>query len=110
MMKRLMLDAPGTRILTLGDEAIVRGGLEAGVNFVTTYPGAPASEVADAFMEISKEIPEIYFEYSANESVATACAWGGAWGGANALACYKMLGLNVAADMVQFSNYAGPKP
>lgn len=109
-MTNLMLDAPGKRILTLGDEAIVRGGLEAGVNFVTTYPGAPASEVADAFMEVSKEIPEIYFEYSANEAVASACAWGGAWGGANAIVCYKMLGLNVAADIVQCSNYAGTKP
>ncbi|MHA1144687.1 MAG: thiamine pyrophosphate-dependent enzyme [Candidatus Helarchaeota archaeon] len=109
-MKKLMLDAPGKRILTLGDEAIVRGGLEAGVNFVTTYPGAPASEVADAFMEVSKEIPEIYFEYSANEAVASACAWGGAWGGANSIVCFKMLGLNVAADIVQCSNYAGTKP
>ncbi|MHA1785158.1 MAG: thiamine pyrophosphate-dependent enzyme [Candidatus Helarchaeota archaeon] len=109
-MKNLMLDSPGKRILVLGDEAIVRGGLEAGVNFVTTYPGAPASEVADAFRDIAKEMPDIYFEYSMNEAVAANVAFGGAWGGANAAVCFKMLGLNVAADVLQCANYAGTKP
>ncbi|MHA1297874.1 MAG: thiamine pyrophosphate-dependent enzyme [Candidatus Helarchaeota archaeon] len=109
-MKKLMLDSPGKRILVLGDEAIVRGALEAGVNFVTTYPGAPASEVADAFADIVKEIPEIYFEYSTNEAIATGSAFGGAWSGANALVCFKMLGLNVAADYMQCATYAGTKP
>lgn len=109
-MNQLMLDAPGKRILVLGDEAIVRGALEAGVNFVTTYPGAPASEIADAFAEIVKEIPEIHFEYSINEAVATGSAFGGAWTGANALVCFKMLGLNIAADYLQCATYAGPKP
>ncbi len=109
-MKRLMLDSPGKRILSLGDEAIVRGALEAGVNYVTTYPGAPASEVADAFAEIVKEIPEIYFEYSTNEYVATGSAFGGAWSGANSLVCFKMLGLNVASDYMQCATYAGPNP
>ncbi|MHA1378945.1 MAG: thiamine pyrophosphate-dependent enzyme [Candidatus Helarchaeota archaeon] len=109
-MKKLMLDSPGKRILSLGDEAIVRGALEAGVNFVTTYPGAPASEVADTFAEIVKEIPEIYFEYSTNEYVAAGSAFGGAWSGANSLVCFKMLGLNVAADYMQCATYAGTKP
>ena len=105
-----MLDSPGKRILVLGDEAFVRGGLEAGVNFVTTYPGAPASEVADAYRDVAKEIPDIYFEYSMNEAVATNVAFGGAWGGANALVCFKVLGLNVAADIMQCANYAGVNP
>ncbi|NHI91415.1 MAG: hypothetical protein EAX96_02860 [Candidatus Lokiarchaeota archaeon] len=109
-MKNLMLDSPGKRILVLGDEAIVRGGLEAGANFITTYPGAPASEVADTFRDIAKEMPDIYFEYSMNEAVATNVAFGGAWGGANAVVCFKMLGLNIAADIIQCANYAGPGP
>ncbi len=109
-MKRIMLDSPGKRILVLGDEAIVRGALEAGCNYVTTYPGAPASEVADAYAEVVKEIPEIYFEYSTNEAMAAGSAFGGAWSGANALVCFKMLGLNVAADYMQCATYGGTKP
>ena len=33
----------------LGNEAIVRAALEAGVQFVSTYPGTPASEIGDIF-------------------------------------------------------------
>jgi len=55
--------------LLLGNEAVVRGALEAGVSFVTTYPGTPASEIGDTFAKIAKE-NKFYFEYSVNEKVA----------------------------------------
>jgi len=41
--------------ILLGNEAIVRGALETGVQFVSTYPGTPASEIGDAFYKISKK-------------------------------------------------------
>ena len=46
-MDPLLRDAPGERHLFLGNEAIVRGALEAGVHLVTCYPGTPSSEVPD---------------------------------------------------------------
>ena len=46
-MLELLTIAPKERRLFLGNEAIVRGALEAGVALVTTYPGTPASEIGD---------------------------------------------------------------
>ena len=45
----LLHGARGERHVLLGNEAIVRGALEAGVNMVTCYPGTPSSEVPDTF-------------------------------------------------------------
>ena len=54
----------GTEIL-LGNEAIVRGALEAGVQFVSCYPGTPSSEVGIIFSKIAKKA-KVYFEFSTN--------------------------------------------
>jgi len=40
--------------MLLGNEAIVRGALEAGVQFVSTYPGTPASEIGNNFYALQK--------------------------------------------------------
>ena len=45
----LLQGARGERHLLLGNEAIVRGALEAGVHMVSCYPGTPSSEVPDTF-------------------------------------------------------------
>ena len=47
-------DKKGKKILLLGNEAITRGALEAGVDVATTYPGTPSSEIADTFSRIAK--------------------------------------------------------
>jgi indolepyruvate ferredoxin oxidoreductase alpha subunit len=83
--------------LLLGNEAVVRGALEAGVSFVTTYPGTPASEIGDTFAKIAKE-NKFYFEYSANEKVALEAAAGAAFSGLPAMTVMKHYGLNVALD------------
>ena len=47
-----------------------QGALESGVQFVSTYPGTPASEIGNVFHQMSQsgEIPKsIYFEFSVNE-------------------------------------------
>ncbi len=83
--------------LLLGNEAVARGALEAGVSFVTTYPGTPASEIGDTFAKIAKEMG-FYFEYSANEKVALEVAAGAAFSGLPAIVVMKHYGLNVALD------------
>jgi hypothetical protein len=40
----------------MGNEAIVQGALEAGVDFVTMYPGCPSAEIGDEFGKIIKEL------------------------------------------------------
>ena len=93
-------------MLLLGNEAIARGILEAGIGVVTTYPGTPASEIGDSVSEIASEAG-VYMEYSVNEMVAVEVGAGAASCGVRALAAMKHVGLNVAADMVMTLAYAG---
>jgi len=102
----LLKDKLGEQVLLLGNEAIARGILEAGIGVVTTYPGTPASEIGDSIAEIAKEAG-IYMEYSTNEIVATEVAGGAANCGVRALSAMKHVGLNVAADMVMTLAYTG---
>ena len=62
-MHKLLTDAPGKEMLLLGNEAIARGALEAGLSFSACYPGTPSSEIPQQFFDISKET-DLYFEYS----------------------------------------------
>ena len=41
-MHKLLTDQPGTTMVLLGNEAIARGAIEAGVAVATTYPGTPS--------------------------------------------------------------------
>jgi len=102
----LLEDIPGKRVLLLGNEAIARGILEAGIGVVTTYPGTPASEIGDSISEIAKDAG-IYMEYSTNEIVATEVAGGAANCGVRALTAMKHVGLNVASDFVMTLAYVG---
>lgn len=104
-MHRLLLN--GRRIF-LGNEAIVRGALEADIGFASTYPGTPASEIGDTFAEIAKEAG-IYFEYSINEKVALEAAAAAAFSGVRSLVSFKHFGLNVSSDSILPVAYTGAK-
>jgi len=107
-LRVLLQDEPGKRVLLLGNEAIARGVLEAGVCVVTTYPGTPASEIGDSVSAIAAEAG-LYMEYSTNEIVAVEVAAGVANSGVRALTAMKHVGLNVAADAVMTLAYIGVK-
>ncbi|MEM1565074.1 MAG: indolepyruvate ferredoxin oxidoreductase subunit alpha [Candidatus Bathyarchaeia archaeon] len=104
--KVLLEDKPGKRVLLLGNEAIARGVLEAGIGVVTTYPGTPASEIGDTVSAIAGEAG-VYMEYSVNEIVAVEVAGGAANCGVRALSAMKHVGLNVAADALMTLAYVG---
>src|SRR4030043_2463511 len=103
-MNEITEDKPKKQVLLLGNEAITRGALEAGVDVATTYPGTPASEIADTFSLIARQAikekrdPGFYFEYSINEKVALEVAAAASFCGLRALTCMKHVGLNVASD------------
>jgi len=107
-MDRVLDAQPGTKVLLLGNEAIARGALEAGIAVATTYPGTPASEIGDALARVAKEAG-IYFEYSTNEMVAVEVAIGAATSGVRALVSMKHVGLNVAADALLTFAYTGTR-
>ena len=102
----LLKDSSGKKVLLLGNEAIARGILEAGIGVVTTYPGTPASEIGDSMSAIAAEAG-LYMEYSVNEMVAVEVAAGAANSGVRALTAMKHVGLNVASDMVMTLAYTG---
>ncbi len=97
---------PGERYLLLGNEAVARGIIEAGVGVMTTYPGTPSSEIADTISAIAREAG-IYMEYSTNEKVAVEVAAGAAVSHVRSAVCMKHVGLNVAADPFMTLAYVG---
>ena len=105
-MNPLLSPRAGQRRLLLGNLAIVRGALEAGVALVTCYPGTPSSEVPDTFFQLAPET-DIYFEYSTNEKVALEVGAGAAASGVRTLVAMKHVGVNVAADPLMTLAYVG---
>ncbi len=89
---------PGEEKFLLGNEAIVRGALESGIDVYTYYPGTPSSEVGEAFMEIFKKVRMKWVESSINEKVAMEVAGAAYARGASAMVGMKNVGLNVASD------------
>jgi len=96
------------RKIILGNEAIVRGALESGVNFVSTYPGTPSSEIGNIFYKIAKDAG-VYFEFSTNEKVALEASIGASFSGLKTLVAMKNFGLNVALDALFPFVYTGSK-
>ncbi len=103
-----LLEKPGKKIILLGNEAIVRGALESGVQFVSTYPGTPASEIGNTFYKIAEEAG-VYFEYSTNEKVALEAAIGASFSGLRCLVVMKSFGVNVCLDALGPLLYTGVK-
>jgi len=120
-----MEQAKNKKIL-LGNEAIVRGALESGVQFVSTYPGTPASEIGDSFSQLAKNYGVYfersekqgslersyegpYFEFSTNEKVAFEAGIGASFSGLKTLVAMKNFGLNVALDPLLPFCYTGSK-
>ena len=94
--------------ILLGNEAIVQGALEAGVNFVSTYPGTPSSEIGNVFSKIAKK-HNVYFEFSSNEKVALEATIGASFSGLKCLVAMKNFGMNVALDALLPFVYTGTK-
>jgi indolepyruvate ferredoxin oxidoreductase alpha subunit len=93
-------------VLLMGNEAIARGAIEAGVKLATGYPGTPSSEVIGSLLPVAKK-HSIRVEWATNEKVALETAAGVASTGLRALVTMKNAGLNVAADALLSIAYSG---
>ncbi|MBA3045517.1 MAG: indolepyruvate ferredoxin oxidoreductase subunit alpha [Candidatus Thermoplasmatota archaeon] len=105
-MNQLLTKEKGKKLFLLGNEAIVRGSLEAGLDFAACYPGTPSSEIGNTFFEIGKDA-NVYFEFSTNEKVALEVAAAASACGLRAMTFMKHVGLNVAADAFMTVAYTG---
>ena len=110
-MREILSKEIGKKIVLLGNEAVCRGAIEAGIDFVSTYPGTPASEIGNIFWQIKEDLkkinPNFHFEFSSNEKVAMEAAAGAAISGFKSLVAMKHFGLNVASDFLCTLMYSG---
>jgi indolepyruvate ferredoxin oxidoreductase alpha subunit len=94
-----LLSPAKTEVLFMGNEAIARGALEAGVSVVSGYPGTPSSEVIERLSEVARE-RNIYVEWSTNEKVALEVAAAASFAGLRSMCVMKQNGVNVASDFL----------
>lgn len=103
-------DSPGSTMYLLGNAAIARGAVEAGVQVVAAYPGTPSSEITETLIEAAAAIPGMYVEWSVNEKVAMEVALGASISGVRSMAIMKSVGVNVAHDPLMTASYMPVKP
>ena len=84
-LKELVTGGPGEKQFLLGNEAAVRGVIEAGVSIAATYPGTPSSEIGNILSVL-----------------ATAAV-----SGLRSFTFMKHVGMNVAADSFMTTAYSG---
>ena len=89
----------GERHLLMGNEAIARGALEAGVSVADGYPGTPSSEIIETLAKVAKD-QNLYVEWSVNEKVAMEVAAAASFAGLRSLCVMKQNGVNVGSDFL----------
>lgn len=85
------------QLMLLGDEALARGALDAGISGIYAYPGTPSTEITE-YVQRHRPAEEVRSAWSANEKTAFETALGMSYAGKRSMVCMKHVGLNVAAD------------
>jgi len=87
----------------MGDTAIARGALEAGVRVVAGYPGTPATEIVEECLGV----PGVHVEWANNEKVAFELCTGASLCKVRAMPVMKHNGTNVVTDFLMHVNFTG---
>ena len=98
-MSILIEAGSGDSRLLMGNEAIARGALEAGISVATGYPGTPSSDIIERLAKVAKQ-RHLYVEWSVNEKVALEVAAAASFAGLRSLCVMKQNGVNVASDFL----------
>lgn len=98
-MSNLIETKAGDRQLLMGNEAIARGALEAGISVAAGYPGTPSSDIIESLARVARE-RHLYVEWSTNEKVALEVAAAASFAGLRSLCVMKQNGVNVASDFL----------
>lgn len=93
--------------LMMGNQAIALAAIDAGVSFVSGYPGTPSTEIIETVFKTKTN--DIYVEWSVNEKVAFEVAAGASISGYRSMVVMKQVGLNVCTDPVMNLSYIGVK-
>jgi indolepyruvate ferredoxin oxidoreductase alpha subunit len=87
----------------MGNTAIARGALEAGVRVVAGYPGTPATEIVDECLGV----PGVHVEWANNEKVAFELCTGASLCHVRAMPVMKHNGTNFVTDFLMHVNFTG---
>ena len=98
-MSQLIETKAGDRHLLMGNEAIARGALEAGISVAAGYPGTPSSDIIESLAKVAGE-RHLYVEWSTNEKVSLEVAAAASFAGLRSLCVMKQNGVNVASDFL----------
>jgi indolepyruvate ferredoxin oxidoreductase, alpha subunit len=98
-MSKLTDQNEGKQYLLMGNEAIARGALEAGISVASGYPGTPSSEIIESLAKVAEE-RNLYVEWSTNEKVALEVAAAASFAQLRSLCVMKQNGVNVASDFL----------
>lgn len=91
-----------------GNEAIGYAALHAGVDFFAHYPGSPVNGVEPHLKHLNLQHNRgIVFNDALNEHVAALSAMGASMAGARSMLVMKHVGLNIAADPLNYVGYSG---
>ncbi len=93
----------GEKKFVMGNTAIARGALEAGVRVVAGYPGTPATEIVEECVGI----PGVHVEWANNEKVAFELCTGASLCHVRAMPVMKHNGTNFVADFLMHVNFTG---
>ena len=107
-MSVIDLKEPGKELLMMGNEAIARGALEAGVRVAAAYPGTPSTDIIENLASVASKMG-LYVEWSVNEKVALEVASAASFSGMRAICAMKQNGMNVASDYLMTLNLVGAK-
>jgi indolepyruvate ferredoxin oxidoreductase len=93
-----------------GNELLIEGGLEAGINLFTGYPGSPLADFFNILYERKSELSKegIKVVIANSEAHAGAMASGAKMAHQNVLVGMKSMGLHVASDALSVGNFANP--
>lgn len=85
--------------ILLGDEAVARGAIDAGISAAYAYPGTPSTEIFQTIQDQARALGlPVRGLWSTNEKVALEEGVGVSYAGRRAIVSMKHVGLNVAAD------------
>ncbi|MBL7663987.1 MAG: 2-oxoacid:acceptor oxidoreductase family protein [Bacteriovoracaceae bacterium] len=95
-----------------GNELLIEGGLEAGFDLYTGYPGSPLADFFGVLEKEKKNLAKdgIHVVIANSEANAAAMASGAKMAGKNVLLGMKSMGLHVASDALSVGNFANPAP
>lgn len=98
-MSKIVKGKKGEQLLLMGNEAIARGALEAGVCVIAGYPGTPSSEIIENLAKVAVE-QNLYVEWSINEKIGMEVAAAASFAGLRSMCTMKMNGVHVASDFL----------